>query len=104
MQRLDRLCTTTVRQKKKRFVFAFFVCLVSRSSRVVQLLYSRACATLLIEIRHMVLNSPTVDLLVQRQHHHVALEGVPTAARIGDLPLFLGEARAVQVRHVFIIQ
>uniref|UniRef100_A0AAV1U473 protein-tyrosine-phosphatase n=1 Tax=Peronospora matthiolae TaxID=2874970 RepID=A0AAV1U473_9STRA len=41
-------------------------------------------------------NSPLVDLLVQRQHHHVALEGVPTAARIVDLLLFLGEARAAQ--------
>uniref|UniRef100_A0AAV1TKL1 protein-tyrosine-phosphatase n=1 Tax=Peronospora matthiolae TaxID=2874970 RepID=A0AAV1TKL1_9STRA len=41
-------------------------------------------------------NSPLVDLLVQRQHHHVALEAVPTAARIGDLPLFLGEARAAR--------
>ena len=39
-----------------------------------------------------------VDLLLQRQRCHPVLEGFPTAARIGDLPLFLGAASAAQVR------
>ncbi|GMF26458.1 unnamed protein product [Phytophthora fragariaefolia] len=39
---------------------------------------------------------PVVKLLLQRQSHHPLLEGFPKAARIGDLPLFLGEAGAAQ--------
>ncbi|KAE9284889.1 hypothetical protein PF008_g27049 [Phytophthora fragariae] len=39
---------------------------------------------------------PVVRLLLQRQSHHPLLEGFPKAARIGDLPLFLGEAGAAQ--------
>ncbi|KAL3669013.1 hypothetical protein V7S43_006299 [Phytophthora oleae] len=37
-----------------------------------------------------------VSLLLERQRHHPLLEGFPIAARIGDLPLFLGEAGAAQ--------
>ncbi|CAI5731095.1 unnamed protein product [Hyaloperonospora brassicae] len=44
----------------------------------------------------MLPTSRVVQLLEQRQQRHAPLEGFPTAARIGDLPLFLGEARAAQ--------
>ncbi|KAI9913502.1 hypothetical protein PsorP6_005707 [Peronosclerospora sorghi] len=37
-----------------------------------------------------------VSQLLHRQSRHPLVEGFPTAARIGNLPLFLGEARAVQ--------
>ncbi|POM77855.1 Hypothetical protein PHPALM_4694 [Phytophthora palmivora] len=37
-----------------------------------------------------------VSLLLERQRHHPLLEGFPTAARIGDSHLFLGEAEAAQ--------
>ncbi|CAI5712717.1 unnamed protein product [Peronospora destructor] len=39
---------------------------------------------------------PIVSLLLQRQRCHPLLEGFPAAARIGDLPLFLGAADAAQ--------
>ncbi|KUF77092.1 Dual specificity protein phosphatase 12 [Phytophthora nicotianae] len=39
---------------------------------------------------------PVVSLILERQSHHPLLEGFPTAARIGDLPLYLGEAGAAQ--------
>ncbi|KAL4173441.1 hypothetical protein KRP22_005395 [Phytophthora ramorum] len=39
---------------------------------------------------------PVVSQLLRRQSHHPLLEGFPTAARIADLPLFLGEAGAAQ--------
>ncbi|TDH67315.1 uncharacterized protein CCR75_005710 [Bremia lactucae] len=39
---------------------------------------------------------PVVDQLLERQRHHPPLDGFPMAARIGDLPLFLGEAGAAQ--------
>lgn len=41
---------------------------------------------------------PVVRALLERQRHHPLLEGFPTAARIDNLPLFLGEAGAAQVR------
>ncbi|RLN55476.1 hypothetical protein BBJ29_006796 [Phytophthora kernoviae] len=37
-----------------------------------------------------------VSQLLRRQQQHPLLEGFPTAARIDDLPLFLGEAGAAQ--------
>ncbi|KAG7400503.1 hypothetical protein PHYBOEH_005531 [Phytophthora boehmeriae] len=40
--------------------------------------------------------SAIVGQLLRRQQQHPLLEGFPTAARIGDLPLFLGEAGAAQ--------
>ncbi|KAF4039707.1 Dual specificity phosphatase catalytic domain [Phytophthora infestans] len=39
---------------------------------------------------------PVVSLLLERQSHHPLLEGFPTATRIGELPLYLGEAGAAQ--------
>ncbi|KAG7389515.1 hypothetical protein PHYPSEUDO_010160 [Phytophthora pseudosyringae] len=39
---------------------------------------------------------PVVRLLLDRQSRHPLLEGFPTAARIGKLSLFLGEAGAAQ--------
>jgi len=39
-----------------------------------------------------------VSVLLERQRHHPLLEGFPTAARVGNMPLFLGEAGAAQVR------
>ncbi|KAI9922743.1 hypothetical protein PsorP6_002174 [Peronosclerospora sorghi] len=37
-----------------------------------------------------------VSQLLHRQSHHPLVEGFPTAARIGNLTLFLDETRAVQ--------
>lgn len=47
-------------------------------------------------MQHAQTELPIVRLLLERQSHHPALEGFPTAARIGNLALFLGEAGAAQ--------
>lgn len=44
-----------------------------------------------------------VSLLEQRQRTHPPLDGLPLAAQILELPLFLGEARAAQVASVRLV-
>lgn len=39
-----------------------------------------------------------VEALARRQRTHPPLDGLPLAAQVGDLPLFVGELHAAQVR------